>query len=283
MAERSFFFDGEDKVYSSQDFAQLFDMFFGTGVVKGYLHNLNIIPVTSGMKTSVNSGCAVIYGRGYILEGLRVLVHEPAHATLDRIDRIILQLNLATRSINIRIKKGATTGVPVPPALQQDNMNKGGMIYELPIAQVRIIRGKSFIDSTQIKDERTFCDLQGQTGLYAKKKQKDWIIPAFRNGWTPARKDGKVSYFLDEFGIVHFRGAVMSGKKENGNVILQIPADLAPLEPQYRPVTCIDENGWFAIGHIVMWPDGQLICKSVPVNREVDISTVSYPTKYAHL
>lgn len=28
MAERSFFFDGEDKLYNSQDFAQLFDMFF---------------------------------------------------------------------------------------------------------------------------------------------------------------------------------------------------------------------------------------------------------------
>ena len=48
-------------------------------------------------------------------------------------------------------------------------MNNGGIIYELPIAQVRIIKGKSFIDGTQITDERTFCDLQGQTGLYAKK------------------------------------------------------------------------------------------------------------------
>lgn len=283
MVERSFFFDGEDKLYNSQDFAQLFDMFFGTGVVKGYLHNLNIIPIASGMKTSVNSGCAVIYGRGYILEGLRVLVHDPAHTTLDRIDRIVLQLNLATRSINIKIKKGATTALPVPPSLQQDNMNNGGMIYELPIAQVRIIKGKSFIDRTQITDERTFCDLQGQTGLYAKKKQSNWVIPEFRNGWTPARKDGKVSYFLDELGIIHFRGAVMSGKTENGTVILQIPSDLAPLEPQYRPVTTLDDNGWVAIGHLVMWPDGQLICKSIKVNREVDVSTISYPTKYAHL
>ena len=31
--------------------------------------------------------------------------HDPAHTTLDRIDRIILQLNLATRSINLMIKK----------------------------------------------------------------------------------------------------------------------------------------------------------------------------------
>ncbi|MDF9623651.1 structural protein [Bacillus tropicus] len=282
MAERSFFFDGEDKLYNSQDFAQLFDMFFGTGVVKGYLHNMNIISISDGMKTSVNSGCAVIYGRGYILEGLRILVHDPAHATLDRIDRIVLQLNLATRSINLIVKKGAVAALPVPPTLQQDNMNNGGIIYELPIAQVRIIKGKSFIDGTQITDERTFCDLQGQTGLYAKKKQSSWVVPEFRNGWTPARKDGMVSYFLDDFGVIHFRGAVMSGYKDNGMVILQIPSDLAPLEPQYRPVTTIDNNGWFAIGHVVMWSDGQLICKSIPVNREVDISTISYPTKYAH-
>ena len=100
-----FFFDGEDKLYNSQDFAQLFDMFFGTGVVKGYLHNMNINSISDGMKTSVNSGCAVIYGRGYILEELRILVHDPAHDTLDRIDRIVLQLNLATRSINLIVKK----------------------------------------------------------------------------------------------------------------------------------------------------------------------------------
>ncbi|MGN4667017.1 structural protein [Bacillus cereus group sp. MYBK234-1] len=283
MAERSFFFDGEDKLYNSQDFAQLFDMFFGTGVVKGYLHNMNINSISDGMKTSVNSGCAVIYGRGYILEGLRILVHDPAHDTLDRIDRIVLQLNLATRSINLIVKKGAVAALPVPPALQQDNMNNGGIIYELPIAQVRIIKGKSFIDGTQITDERTFCDLQGQTGLYAKKKQRNWEVPGFRNGWTPARKDGMVSYFLDDFGVIHFRGAVMSGYTNNGMVILQIPSDLAPLEPQYRPVTTIDYNGGFGVGHVVMWSDGQLICKSVPTNREVDISTISYATKYAHL
>ena len=56
----------------------------------------------------------------------------------------------------------------MPPALQQDDMNNGGIIYELPIAQVRITKGKAYIDSTQITDDRSFCDLQGQTGLYAK-------------------------------------------------------------------------------------------------------------------
>ena len=34
MAGERSFFDGDDKLYNSSDFAQLFDMFFGTGVVK---------------------------------------------------------------------------------------------------------------------------------------------------------------------------------------------------------------------------------------------------------
>ncbi|MEW4234701.1 structural protein [Bacillus thuringiensis] len=255
MAERSFFFDGEDKLYSSQDFAQLFDMFFGTGVVKGYLQNLNIIPISDGMKTSVNSGCAVIYGRGYILEGLRVLVHDPAHATLDRIDRIILQLNLATRAINIMIKKGATAALPVPPTLQQDNMNNGGMIYELPIAQVRIIKGKSFIDGTQIIDERTFCDLQGQTGLYAKKQVTEKKAPIFYNDWTDMRPDdprNPLRYFIDGFGLYHVEGMCGNGVYGDGKVICKFP--LGPERKQ--SVFAWGTNG--QLQYLELHPDGSL-------------------------
>lgn len=260
MAERSFFFDGEDKLYSSQDFAQLFDMFFGTGVVKGYLHNLNIISIASGMKTSVNSGCAVIYGRGYILEGLRVLVHEPAHATLDRIDRIILQLNLATRSINIRIKKGATTAFPVPPTLQQDNMNTGGMIYELPIAQVRIIKGKSFIDRTQITDERTFCDLQGQTGLYAKKQLTSKFAPEYLNYWSDLRADdyrNPLRYWLDDFGIYHVEGACGNGVYGANKDVCKFPVG---------PTKAQGVFAWGADGKVqflYLHPDGSLRFTSI--------------------
>lgn len=48
-------------------------------------------------------------------------------------------------------------------------MNNGGIIYELPIAQVRIIKGKSFIDGTQITDERTFVIYRDKQGYMQRK------------------------------------------------------------------------------------------------------------------
>ncbi|MGR5954077.1 hypothetical protein ACT7DP_28665 [Bacillus paranthracis] len=168
-------------------------------------------PLTNGMKVVVNKGCAVICGRGYIIDGVKIFTHDPAHTTLDRIDRIILQLNLATRSINLMIKKGAIADVPVPPALQQDDMNNGGIIYELPIAQVRITKGKAYIDSTQITDDRSFCDLQGQTGLYAKKQLGVKMVPNYLNYWSDMMVSdyrNPLRYWVDGYGVYHVRELV---------------------------------------------------------------------------
>ncbi|ONG85129.1 structural protein [Bacillus cereus] len=262
--ERSFFFDGEDKLYNSQDFAQLFDMFFGTGVVKGYMDELSMGPLTNGMKVVVNKGCAVICGRGYIIDGVKIFTHDPAHTTLDRIDRIILHLNLATRSINLMIKKGAIADVPVPPALQQDDMNNGGIIYELPIAQVRITKGKAYIDSTQITDDRSFCDLQGQTGLYAKKQLEPRKTPKFYNQWVDyvgymGGAHEKFRYWKDDFGMVHMQGSAWGGMYGNQMAVLQLDEGYRPEGNLYFSTTSVDGKPQF----MELKPNGMLVFTAV--------------------
>ena len=67
--------------------------------------------------------------------------------------------------------KRRTSRTSSTSSLQQDDIWwGGGVVYEISLAQVRITKGKSFIDVTQITDERKYGDLQGQTGLYAKKQ-----------------------------------------------------------------------------------------------------------------
>lgn len=163
MAERSFFFDGVDLQYNSQDFARLFDMFFDTGVAKGYLNELKVSASKNNMITSVSTGAATVVGRGYVNDEILDITHDAAHATLDRIDRVVVQLNLATREVSILVKKGTPAAEPIPPSLQQDNIYNSGMIYELALAQVRVIKGKSFIDSSQLSDERPLIRFAGRT------------------------------------------------------------------------------------------------------------------------
>lgn len=258
--ERSFFFDGDDKLYNSSDFAQLFDMFFGTGVVKGYMDELSMGPLTNGMKVVVNKGCAVICGRGYIIDGVKIFTHDPAHTTLDRIDRIILQLNLATRSIYLMIKKGAIADVPVPPALQQDDMNNGGIIYELPIAQVRITKGKAYIDSTQITDDRSFCDLQGQTGLYAKKQLGVKMVPNYLNYWSDMMVSdyrNPLRYWVDGYGVYHVEGTCGGGVYGTNKDICKLP--VGPSKAQGVFAWGSDGKAQFLYLH----PDGSLRFTSI--------------------
>lgn len=176
--------DGKD--YNSSDFARLFDMWFGTGVSKGYINDLKVSPYFGNtMQTIISPGAATIMGKGYINDEAFLLTHDTAHATLDRIDRVVIQMNLATRKMELLVKKGVPAGLPVPPSLQQDDIWwGGGVVYEISLAQVRITKGKSFIDVTQITDERKYGDLQGQTGLYAKKQLEPRKTPKFYNQWV---------------------------------------------------------------------------------------------------
>lgn len=96
--------DGKD--YNSSDFARLFDMWFGTGVSKGYINDLKVSPYFGNtMQTIISPGAATIMGKGYINDEAFLLTHDTAHATLDRIDRVVIQMNLATRKMELLVKK----------------------------------------------------------------------------------------------------------------------------------------------------------------------------------
>ena len=104
-------------------------------------------------------------------------------------------------------------------------MNNGGMIYELPIAQVRIIKGKSFIDGTQITDERTFVIYRGKQD-YMLKQVTEKKAPIFYNDWTDMRPDdprNPLRYFIDGFGLYHVEGMCGNGVYGDGKVICKFP------------------------------------------------------------
>ena len=113
----------------------------------------------------------------------------------------------------------------MPPALQQDDMNNGGIIYELPIAQVRITKGKAYIDSTQITDDRSFCDLQGQTGLYAKTIRCK-MVPNYLNYWSDMMVSdyrNPLRYWVDGYGVYHVEGTCGGGVYGTNKDICKLP------------------------------------------------------------
>jgi len=157
MAELYRFFNStpdDKRTYQATDFAQFFTNFLGNGFFNGLSVTAN-----DSMVVGVSSGSAMIEGHQYTNTDTKDLTVDGADSTNDRIDRVVLRLDANTdkRYIKAFIKKGRTIASPSPPDLERTDY-----IYELSLAQIRIEAGKSFIDSSQLTDERGDNDLMGR-------------------------------------------------------------------------------------------------------------------------
>lgn len=162
MAEIFKFFNsapGDERWHYASDFADYFGSVLSSGLISnGEAVGLQVTVNTGTMTTSVNVGKAIIKGYSYENTTPLTLTHSIPEQTLDRIDRIVLRLDLknASRFIRVFIKEGVSALEPIPPTLQRDQY-----IFELSLAQVRIRKNTSSIVVSDIKDERADENLCG--------------------------------------------------------------------------------------------------------------------------
>jgi hypothetical protein len=235
MTEKSFFFDGtaeDPRSYSASDYANYFHQFLSNGVFKKETgSNLGITASGTDMTVSLGTGNAFINGYMYENDSALTLTHDVAEATLDRIDRIVLRLDktAANRYIRAFVKKGTADSAPVAPTLQQD-----AFVYEIAIAQVRITAGKSFIEQTQVTDERVYVVIL--ENMYAKKQQENWIKAVMENGFqhfdtVSSIYDG-LYYMKDDMGFVHLKGMTRGTSTTNNVIIFTLPTGYRPSKTQ---------------------------------------------------
>lgn len=117
------------------------------------------------MKLNIQPGKCWINGYFGWSDLPEYLTLEPGD-TLDRIDRIVLQLDLRTRQIALVAKKGTPASAPVAPEITRPASGEIGDIYELGIADVRVNKNSSVILQEYITDLRlntTYCGIVVQT------------------------------------------------------------------------------------------------------------------------
>lgn len=153
--ERSSFFNAElideqyDRTYNAEDFARYFASFIKTGVYALQVNNLQVVSTNGDMALQIKSGKAWINGYFYEnTEDLSVSV-DNADGTHNRIDRVVVQLDLANRHIITMIKKGSPSSRPSAPTLQRDSN-----IYELALADISVKAGAIKINQSDITDCR---------------------------------------------------------------------------------------------------------------------------------
>ncbi|RDV27662.1 pyocin knob domain-containing protein [Lysinibacillus capsici] len=159
MTEKFRFFDAVlqedgvtyDREYDAQEFTDYFKALVTTGLMKGAGNQLVVTANGSNMITKIDTGIAFLRGRYYENDSFKELTHDTETLGNSRIDRIVIRMDLSTeaRYVKAFIKKGVPSTNPVPPALTQTPN-----LYEISLAQVKVVGGQTFIAANAVTDER---------------------------------------------------------------------------------------------------------------------------------
>lgn len=147
MEESSFFNDVDgDRIYYAEDFAEYFIPFFTNGI---FNNGCQVLGNTNDMAVNVSTGRAFINGYRYRNKQSKTLTIENADGVLNRIDNIVIRLDLTNRNISTQVIKGSFLNNPVAP-----DLTRTSTIYDLRIAKVYIPAGTTEITQDLIEDCR---------------------------------------------------------------------------------------------------------------------------------
>ena len=137
-----------DREYLAEDYANYFASFIGNGIYTNSADNLQVI-AKGDLVVGVNAGKAWINGYYYENTTVKNFTLDIPDASMARIDRVVVRLDLLERKITTEIKKGTNAYQPVAQDLQRDET-----IYELALADIKVNGGTTEITQAEITDQR---------------------------------------------------------------------------------------------------------------------------------
>ena len=133
---------GDTYEYTSEEFSALIQGITGNGISANYLNEF--APSANGLDITVDTGAAFILGRYGYISSAKTLSLSPTSSTQKRIDRVCIELDVASRVIGLSVVTGtATTGTPVAPTLTD---------AQIPVCSVLVANGSN----VTLTDERIF-------------------------------------------------------------------------------------------------------------------------------
>lgn len=134
-----------DRTYDADSFERWLKKFFTSGVFAGDLG----VTAGTGMTVTVAPGYANTDGKVRFFDEATTLSISTAHATLKRIDNIVIERDDAERDITLKVITGTPASNPTPVAPVRSNG-----IYQLILARVTIPAGAASITNLMITDTR---------------------------------------------------------------------------------------------------------------------------------
>jgi len=107
---------------------------------------------SSGMQVKVPAGFAMVRGHYYSNTALETLTIAAAHATLARIDSVVLELDPSANTILLTVLTGTAASTPAAPSLTQTDTG----VYQIRLANVAVAAAATTISAGNVTDTRTF-------------------------------------------------------------------------------------------------------------------------------
>lgn len=163
-----------DRAEDSAFFAEMLGTFLIDGIYTTKNRGFNVTRA-GGMAIAVSEGECFIKGRFGWIETPEIITLAAADALRNRIDRVVIRLDMNNRSMGLAIKQGeyAASGA-VAPDIERDENNG---IWELAIADISIPAASTEIGEYAITDKRGAAALCGfVNGIFPQKIEAEGEI-----------------------------------------------------------------------------------------------------------
>lgn len=184
MAQKYGFFNSinNDRVYDASDVARFLSKFFTNGI----FNNSLAVSSNDNMTVSIATGQANINGYGYENTEILTLDIDEADSELNRIDSVIVRLDLTNRQITTMILQGQYATTPSQPSII-----RSGNVYDLRLANILVSASSSRITSEDITDTRFGSDCGNVTQAVLELDTSDIFAQyeAYFNEWFSELQD----------------------------------------------------------------------------------------------
>lgn len=140
----------QDRLYSADEMNMPYKKIVSNGVIPVPSSAFQVM-ASSGMAVQIMAGNGLFGDRWAENDAPIIVELDAAHATLDRIDLIVVRSNSSesVRDTDIFIKKGTPASSPVAPEIERSTY-----IQEYALAEIRVGKGSTAITQTNITDTR---------------------------------------------------------------------------------------------------------------------------------
>lgn len=152
-----------DRAVDSAFLRRFYKAYWDDGVFYKPSTSFAVMATGTGMNVQVQPGMAQVQGAFCLEDTVQTLPIAAADASLNRIDSVVLRLDLSLdkRDISLAVISGVAAVIPVAPALTRNNTT-----WELGIANVLVSAGAGVITQRDVEDTRlddTRCGAVAQT------------------------------------------------------------------------------------------------------------------------